>query len=209
MTEPAATIVPTGIKLHRKSRLLEIAFPDDARFMYPCEYLRVTLPAQGGQGMDMSVHGKQLVGITHIEPQGTASLRLDFDDGYSASCTWDALHDLGRNYERNWQNYLQALRAHGLQHGKGRATGAGGNVAVRLLYFIQLAKLAGRDEEIVELPAAVTDVETLLAWLCNRQDGWGEAFAPDRVQVTVNRHFAEPYTLLEHGDEVALVPRPQ
>ena len=32
---------------------------------------------------------------------------------------------------------------------------------------------------------------------------------PEKVQVTVNRHFAERFTLIEHGDEVALVPRPQ
>ena len=38
---------------------------------------------------------------------------------------------------------------------------------------------------------------------------WEEAFADDRVQVTVNRQFSEPYTLIEHGDEVAFVPRPK
>jgi molybdopterin converting factor small subunit len=35
-----------------------------------------------------------------------------------------------------------------------------------------------------------------------------ESFADDKVQVTVNRQFAEPYTLIEHGDEVAIVPKP-
>jgi molybdopterin converting factor small subunit len=53
----------------------------------------------------------------------------------------------------------------------------------------------------------VTHVESLLAWLGGRQPGWQEAFAPGKVQVTVNRHFAEPYTLVEDGDEVAIVPR--
>ncbi len=38
---------------------------------------------------------------------------------------------------------------------------------------------------------------------------WKAAFAGDKVQVTVNKHFAEPYTLVEHGDEVAIVPRPE
>ena len=33
--------VPTEIKLHQKSRLLEVAFSDGFRFQYPCEYLRV------------------------------------------------------------------------------------------------------------------------------------------------------------------------
>jgi molybdopterin converting factor small subunit len=78
-----------------------------------------------------------------------------------------------------------------------------------VLYFIQLAQLTGRDEEEVAIPDAVTNVETLLAWLCSRRPEWQEAFTPDKVQVTVNRHFAEPFTLIEHGDEVALVPRPQ
>ena len=86
-------------------------------------------------------------------------------------------------------------------------TGPDGRVTIRLLYFIQLAKLAGRDEEEIEIPESVTDVETLLAWLRNRRQGWQEAFRADKVQVTVNRHFAEPFTLIEHGDEVAIVPR--
>ncbi len=85
--------------------------------------------------------------------------------------------------------------------------GTDGKVRIKLLYFIQLAKLTGKDEEKVELPAAVSTVETLLAWLAGRRPGWDEAFAPERVQVTVNRHFSEPFTRIEHGDEVAIVPR--
>ena len=204
MTEPATPVTPTAIKLHSKSRLLEIAFSDDARFMYPCEYLRVRAPAAAEQGSDMPVHGKRLVGITHIEPQGTAALQLDFDDGFSCSYAWEDLHVLGADYERNWADYLQALRDHGLGRGDG---GTAGKAHIKLLYFIQLAKLTGQDEEEVELPDTVTHVESLLAWLGGRQPGWQEAFAPGKVQVTVNRHFAEPYTLVEDGDEVAIVPR--
>ncbi len=203
MTEPSPPVVPTAIKLHSKSRLLEIAYSDDARFLYPCEYLRVLAPAAVGQGPEEPVHGKRRVGITHIEPQGTAALQLDFDDGFSCSYAWEDLHGLGADYERNWADYLQALRDHGLDRGDGTA----GKIHIKLLYFIQLAKLAGRDEEEVELPDTVTHVESLLAWLAGRRPGWQEAFAPDKVQVTVNRHFAEPYTLVEDGDEVAIVPR--
>ncbi len=207
MTEPAAAAIPTGIKLHKKSRLLEIAFSDDTHFMYPCEYLRVSVPAGSGQATDIPVHGKRRVEITHLEPQGTESLQLDFDDGFTGNYSWENLQALGVNYERNWQDYLQALRDKGLERGAERAVGGDGKVTIKLLYFIQLAKLAGRDEEEVELPEAVTNVETLLAWLGNRRQGWDEAFAADRVQVTVNKHFAEPFTLVEHGDEVAIVPR--
>lgn len=207
MTEPAPPVAPTGIKLHQKSRLLEVSFSDDQCFMYPCEYLRVFAPAGEGDDSGKPVYGKQAVGITHVEPQGTESLQLEFDDGCSCSYSWEALHALGENHERNWQDYLQMLQDNGLERGPGRATGPDGRVTIRLLYFIQLAKLAGRDEEEVEIPESVTNVETLLAWLRNRRQGWQEAFAADKVQVTVNRHFAEPFTLIEHGDEVAIVPR--
>jgi DUF971 family protein/molybdopterin converting factor small subunit len=203
MNESATAVTPTAIKLHRKSRLLEIAFSDDTRFLYPCEYLRVLAPAAAGGDKAGPVHGKRLVGVTHIEPQGTTALQLDFDDGFSCSYTWEDLHALGADYEHNWADYLQQLEEHGLDRGDGTA----GKARIKLLYFIQLAKLAGRDEEEVELPDTVTHVESLLAWLGSRRPGWQESFAPDKVQVTVNRHFAEPYTLIEDGDEVAIVPR--
>jgi DUF971 family protein/molybdopterin converting factor small subunit len=205
MMKPATPLVPTGIKLHRKSRLLEISFPDDTQFILPCEYLRVF--ATTGEGTIPPLHGKQRVEITNLEPQGAGALLLEFDDGYSGSYSWEALHALGVDYERNWEAYLQALAAHGLERGADRALGADGKVTVKVLYFIQLAKLTGRNEEAVELPDAVTNVETLLDWLGQRRQGWEEAFAIDKVQVTVNKHFAEPYTLIENGDEVALVPR--
>jgi molybdopterin synthase sulfur carrier subunit len=112
------------------------------------------------------------------------------------------------NYEKHWQEYLDKLEQFGLERGEGRATGEGGKVTIKLLYFIQLAKISGKDEEDITLPDSVTNVETLLAWLRRRGPGWKEPFADDKVQVTVNRQFAESYTLIEHGDEVAIVPRP-
>jgi DUF971 family protein/molybdopterin converting factor small subunit len=202
MTDTSTPVTPTAIKLHRKSRLLEVAYSDDSRFLYPCEYLRVVAPA-AGQETAGPVPGKRLVEITHIEPQGTTALQLDFDDGFSCSYAWEELHALGVGYEHNWADYLQQLQNHGLDRGAGTS----GKARIKLLYFIQLAKLAGRDEEEVELPDTVTHVESLLAWLGGRKPGWQESFAPDKVQVTVNRHFAEPYTLVEDGDEVAIVPR--
>ena len=204
MNDPATPAAPTAIKLHKKSRLLEVAYSDDTRFLYPCEYLRVLAPATAGPDTAGPVHGKRRVGITRIEPQGTAALQLEFDDGFTCSYAWADLHALGVDYDRNWASYLQQLQDHGLERGGAEA---GSNARIKLLYFIQLAKLAGRDEEEVVLPVTVTQVESLLQWLGARKPGWQEAFSPDRVQVTVNRHFTEPYTLVEDGDEVAIVPR--
>ena len=59
------------------------------------------------------------------------------------------------------------------------------------------------------MPDTVTNVETLLAWMRKRGQRWKDAFEEANVQVTVNKQFSEPYTLVEHGDEVAFVPRPK
>jgi DUF971 family protein len=103
MIEHESHITPTEINLHKKSRLLEIVFSDGSRFNYPCEYLRVFSPASLEQALDAPVDGKEMVDITSIEPQGTSLLQLDFNDGYTGSYSWNTLHELGVNYDRNWQ----------------------------------------------------------------------------------------------------------
>ncbi len=41
---------PTEIKLHQKSRVLEIAFADGRNFRLPCEFLRVYSPSAEVRG---------------------------------------------------------------------------------------------------------------------------------------------------------------
>jgi molybdopterin synthase sulfur carrier subunit len=178
--------------------LLEIAFSDGFSFNYPCEYLRVSTDQSA------AVHAKKQVDFQGIEPCDTKALQINFDDGYSCTCSWDTLHDLGVSYEERWQAYLQQLQDNGLQRG-GKSDG---KVSIKVLYFIQLAVVSGRDDEDLDIPASVTNVASLLAWLRKRGDDWNEAFTEERVQVTVNKHFAETFTLIEGGDEVAIVPRP-
>ena len=106
MTEHESLIIPTEINLHKKSRLLEVAYSDGSHFNYSFEYLRVFSPASMGQALDAPVYGKERVNIGNIEPQGTSLLQMDFDDGYTGSYSWNTLHELGGSYERNWQfNY--------------------------------------------------------------------------------------------------------
>lgn len=203
-------ISPTEINLHQKSRLLEIAYSDGFRFKYPCEYLRVFSPAAEVKVMDKPVHGKQMVNISMLDPQGTYALKITFDDGHDTGIySWGTLHELGKNYESNWQDYLNRLQQYGLSRGDAKVTDSEGKVIIKLLYFIELARVSGRDEEEVVVPESVTNVETLLNWMRKRGDRWKEAFEDNRLQVTVNKQFAEPYTLVEHGDEVAFVPRPK
>jgi DUF971 family protein/molybdopterin converting factor small subunit len=203
-------VSPTEINLHQKSRLLEIAYADGFRFKYPCEYLRVFSPAAEVKVMDKPVHGKQMVNISLLDPQGTYALRITFDDGHDTGIySWGTLYELGKNHEANWQSYLKRLEKYGLSRGDARATDAEGKVTIKLLYFIELAKISGKDEEEAVIPESVTNVETLLSWMRKRGNRWQEAFEDNRLQVTVNKQFSEPYTLIEHGDEVAFVPRPK
>ncbi len=199
---------PTEINLHQKSRLLEIAFSDGFRFNYPCEYLRVFSTAAEVKVMDKPVHGKQMVNISMLDPQGSYALKITFDDGHDTGIySWSTLHELGKNYQANWQDYLKRLEQHNLSRGDARITDAEGKVVIKLLYFIELARISGKNEEEVTVPDSVTNVETLLSWMRKRGDRWKEPFADNRLQVTVNKQFSEPYTLIEHGDEVAFVPR--
>jgi len=92
MTEHDSLIIPSEINLHKKSRLLEVAFSDGSRFDYPCEYLRVFSPASMGQALNAPVSGKERLDIAKIEPQGAWLLQLDFDDGYTGSYSWNEWH---------------------------------------------------------------------------------------------------------------------
>ena len=210
MKETEVHIAPTEINLHQKSRLLEIAFSDGFRFQFPCEYLRVFSTAAEVKVMSQPVTGKELVNISSMEAQGTYALKINFDDGHDTGIfSWGTLHQLGKNYEKNWQQHLQKLAALNLKRGEGRALADDGKAHVKLVYFIELAKLAGKDEEEVVMPDSVSNVETLLAWMRKRGGQWKESFADERVQVTVNKQFSEPFTLIENKDEVAFVPRPR
>lgn len=113
---------PTDIRLHQKSRLLELQFDDGFECSLSCEYLRVHSPSaevQGhGPGQEVLQHGKQDVGITALTPSGNYALKIHFDDGHDSGLfTWDYLYSLGRNQERNWQHYLERLTAAGKSRG--------------------------------------------------------------------------------------------
>jgi len=109
---------PTDIKLHQKSRVLELVFDDGFSCNLPCEYLRVHSPSaevQGhGPGQEVLQVGKERVGIEGLEPSGNYALKIRFDDGHDSGLfTWDYLHGLGKHYEENWARYLQRLEEAG------------------------------------------------------------------------------------------------
>ena len=112
---------PTEIKLHQKSRVLELSFDDGFSCNLSCEYLRVHSPSaevQGhGPGQQKLQVGKELVGIEKLEPAGNYAVKIHFDDGHNTGIfTWPYLYELGQSYESNWQAYLSALEAAGHKH---------------------------------------------------------------------------------------------
>jgi DUF971 family protein len=112
------TPVPTEIKLHQQSRLMEIHFSDGAHFSLPYEYLRVFSPSAEvrghGPGQEVLQTGKRLVEIKAIEPVGNYAVKPTFSDGHDSGIySWDLLYDLGINQESYWQSYLIRLQAAG------------------------------------------------------------------------------------------------
>lgn len=108
------TSIPHSIKLHKQSRLLEIAYDDGSQFEFTCEYLRVYSPSADvrghGPGQGVLQVGKEHVSITGIEPVGNYAIKLIFDDGHQTGIySWDYLYDLGRNQAQYWQEYLDDL----------------------------------------------------------------------------------------------------
>ena len=108
------TVRPTDIKLHQKSRMLEVTFDDESHFELPCEYLRVYSPSAEvrghGPGQEVLQVGKESVNIKAIEPVGTYAVVLKFDDGHDTGIySWDTLYDLGRHRHRYWADYIQRL----------------------------------------------------------------------------------------------------
>ena len=112
--------VATEIRLRKAERVLEVAFDDGARFSLPAEYLRVESPSAEvqGHGPDQKqiVAGRMHVGIMSLEPVGNYAVRLIFDDLHDTGIfSWEYLHELGREHDARWQQYLDALAARGLR----------------------------------------------------------------------------------------------
>lgn len=88
------TPMPTEIKLHQKSRMLEIAFSDGQRFELPCEFLRIYSPSAEvrghGPGQEVLQVGKKNVEITDVQPVGSYAVQLVFSDGHDSGLySWD------------------------------------------------------------------------------------------------------------------------
>jgi DUF971 family protein len=110
----ANTPLPTEIKLHQSSRVLELVFADGRSFRLPYEFLRVYSPSAEvrghGPGQETLQTGKRDVTITDVEPVGHYALRPTFSDGHESGIySWDYLYDLGTRQDELWQRYIERL----------------------------------------------------------------------------------------------------
>jgi DUF971 family protein/molybdopterin converting factor small subunit len=204
MVNESSEKTPSEIKLHQKSRVLEITFSDGKHFALPCEYLRVHSRAAEERVLPGPVIGKEDVNISQIEPLGHYAIRIYFDDGHNTGIySWDTLYDLGVNQQKYWQDYLTRLAEAGYRR---KALEQQQEILIKILYFAHLVKAFGREAEEVELPETVHNVGNLLHWLQKRGERWERLLAEEEVRVTINKQFAELSTALNAQDEVALVP---
>jgi len=114
MTDPQAW--PTELRLHKDRKTLTVTFEGGERFDLPAEYLRVKSPSAEVQGHSAeerkTVPSKREVAVIEVLPVGNYAVRLVFDDMHSTGIfDWDYLRELGRNYARYWQDYLDELAA--------------------------------------------------------------------------------------------------
>jgi len=110
--------VPTEIKLHQKSRVMQIQFSDGRDFRLPYEFLRVYSPSAEvrghGPGQEVLQTGKRDVEIRTLEPVGSYAVQPVFSDGHSTGIySWDYLYQLGQNQGKMWADYLGRLAAAG------------------------------------------------------------------------------------------------
>jgi DUF971 family protein len=112
MTDAAAW--PTELRLQKDRKTLTVSFGNGQSFDLPAEYLRVRSPSAEVQGHSpeerKTVPGKKNVMILEVQPVGNYAVRLVFDDLHSTGIfSWAYLHELGREYRRYWQDYLDEL----------------------------------------------------------------------------------------------------
>ena len=108
------TPLPTEIKLHQTSHVLEVVFNDGSVFHLPYEFLRVYSPSAEvrghGHGQETLQVGKQGVSIASIEPVGSYAVQPTFSDGHDSGIySWDYLYEIGKNQDMLWARYLERL----------------------------------------------------------------------------------------------------
>jgi len=118
MPNEKVTPTPTEIKLHQKSRVMEITFANGMNFSLPYEFLRVYSPSAEvrghGAGQEVLQTGKKDIEIQTVEAVGSYAIQPRFSDGHDTGIySWDYLYELGISHDKRWKDYLGRLAAAG------------------------------------------------------------------------------------------------
>ena len=184
--------VPTGIKLHKGSRYLEVIYPNGDVYKLPCEYLRAFPPAA-----EEKISRNKDVNISAINPVGSYALQIVFDDGHETGIySWATLYDMSVNMKRDWEDHDSVSKEDELED-EGERT-------ITILYFAALVKRLELDNETITLPEDVVTIGDLVPWLMTRGGEWKRALAGN-LKITVNRQFSDMSRKIHDDDEVALV----
>ena len=113
------TPIPENLVVHQKTKVLELAYPDQKNYLLPFEFLRVHSPSAEvrghGTGQEVLQAGKRQVSILSLEPVGNYALKPTFTDGHDSGLfTWEYLYELCQNQDQMWQEYLARLEAAGV-----------------------------------------------------------------------------------------------
>jgi len=116
----AISPTPTEIKLHLKSKFLEILFDNNKKCMLSAEFLRVHSPSAEVQGHSPEQAilqiGKENISIINIKAVGNYGIKIFFSDSHNTGIfSWSYLYKLAENYEIMWFDYIDKLKAAGYE----------------------------------------------------------------------------------------------
>ena len=75
---------------------------------------------------------------------------------------------------------------------------------IELLYFGRPGENLKLSHETVTLPAGITTLSELLAWLRLRGDIWAQELTESRVRCAINQEFSGWTAQIKERDEIAL-----
>ena len=78
---------------------------------------------------------------------------------------------------------------------------------VKIVYFAWVRERVGKAEETVEVPAGVTTVADLMAWLSARGPEYAHAFAkPEVIRAALDQSHVKPAANIAGAREIAFFP---
>jgi len=80
-------------------------------------------------------------------------------------------------------------------------------MSVKLLYFAWVRERVGKTEEVIDVPASLSTVGDLMAWLAGRGEEYAHAFAnPKVIRAAIDRAHVRPETPISGAHEIAFFP---